>query len=138
VGIGENGHLAFNDPPADFDTEDPYIIVKLDEACKKQQMGEGWFKSITEVPDYAISMSIKQILRSKNIICSVPDSRKALAIKNTLERPVNNLYPGEYLAVASQLLLLFGQCLCGAYFASNLCERKCPVKQYQLPLKQVH
>ena len=97
VGIGENGHLAFNDPPADFDTEDPYIIVKLDEACKKQQMGEGWFKSITEVPEYAISMSIKQILRSKNIICSVPDSRKALAIKNTLERPVNNLYPASIL-----------------------------------------
>src|SRR4026207_337452 len=97
VGIGENGHLAFNDPPADFDTEEPYIIVKLDEACKKQQMGEGWFKSITEVPEYAISMSIKQILRSKNIICSVPDSRKALAIKNTLERPVNNLYPASIL-----------------------------------------
>ena len=97
VGIGENGHLAFNDPPADFDTEDPYIIVKLDDACKKQQMGEGWFKSVEEVPGYAISMSIKQILRSKNIICSVPDSRKAIAVKNTLEQPVSNLYPASIL-----------------------------------------
>jgi len=97
VGIGENGHLAFNDPPADFNTEEPYIIVKLDDACKKQQMGEGWFKSVEEVPGYAISMSIKQILRSKNIICSVPDSRKAIAVKNTLEQPVSNLYPASIL-----------------------------------------
>ena len=97
VGIGENGHLAFNDPPADFDTEEPYILVKLDEACKKQQMGEGWFNSIEEVPGFAISMSIKQILRSKNIICSVPDSRKATAVKNTLEQPVSNLYPASIL-----------------------------------------
>ena len=97
VGIGENGHLAFNDPPADFDTEQPYIIVELDEACKKQQMGEGWFKSVEEVPGYAISMSIKQILRSKYIICSVPDSRKAIAVKNTLEQPVSNLYPSSIL-----------------------------------------
>ena len=97
VGIGENGHLAFNDPPADFETEQPYIIVELDEACRKQQMGEGWFKSIEEVPRYAISMSIKQILRSKHIICSVPDSRKAMAVKNTLEQPVSNLYPASIL-----------------------------------------
>jgi len=97
VGIGENGHLAFNDPPADFNTEEPYIVVKLDEACKKQQMGEGWFKSIEEVPGFAISMSIKQILKSKNIICSVPDSRKAIAVKNMLEQPVNNLYPSSVL-----------------------------------------
>jgi glucosamine-6-phosphate deaminase len=97
VGIGENGHLAFNDPPADFDTEEPCIIVKLDEACKKQQMGEGWFKSIEEVPGHAISMSVKQILKSKYIICSVPDSRKAIAVKNTLEQPVSNLYPSSVL-----------------------------------------
>src|SRR3954462_7117833 len=79
VGIGENGHLAFNDPPADFETEEPYIIVELDELCRKQQFGEGWFKSLEEVPDTAISMSIKQILKSTHIICSVPDGRKALA-----------------------------------------------------------
>ena len=97
VGIGENGHLAFNDPPADFETNEPYIVVELDEACKKQQMGEGWFKSIEEVPRKAISMSIKQILRSKHIICSVPEKRKALAVKNTLEQQVSNLYPSTIL-----------------------------------------
>ena len=105
VGIGENGHLAFNDPPADFDIEQPYIVVALDEACKRQQMGEGWFKSMAEVPGYAISMSIKQILRSKCIICSVPDSRKAVAVKNTLQQPVSNLYP-------SSILQLHPDCYC--------------------------
>lgn len=81
VGIGENGHLAFNDPPADFQTEQPYLVVELDEACRKQQMGEGWFSSIEEVPVRAISMSVKQIMKSKHIICSVPDERKAMAVK---------------------------------------------------------
>jgi len=97
IGIGENGHIAFNDPPANFETEEPYIIVNLDEACRKQQMGEGWFNSFNEVPLRAISMSVKQIMRSKNIICSVPDSRKAVAIKNTLEKLVSNLYPASIL-----------------------------------------
>ena len=90
IGIGENGHLAFNDPPADFETDQPYIVVTLDEACRKQQMGEGWFVSAEEVPRSAISMSVKQILKSKHIICSVPDSRKAIAVKSTLEQPVSN------------------------------------------------
>jgi glucosamine-6-phosphate deaminase len=97
IGIGENGHLAFNDPPADFETEQPYIIVELNEACRKQQMGEGWFKSVEEVPSHAISMSVKQIMRSRQIICSVPDSRKAMAVKNSLEQPVSNLYPASIL-----------------------------------------
>jgi len=97
VGIGENGHLAFNDPPADFETEQPYIIVQLDEPCRKQQLGEGWFKTLEEVPPYAISMSVKQIMRSNHIICSVPDSRKAMAVKNSLEQPVSNLYPATIL-----------------------------------------
>ena len=97
IGIGENGHLAFNDPPADFETEAPYIVVRLDEACKRQQLGEGWFKIINEVPDLAISMSVKQILKSKHIICSVPDSRKALAVKNTLENDVSNIFPASIL-----------------------------------------
>jgi glucosamine-6-phosphate deaminase len=97
IGIGENGHLAFNDPPADFETERPYIIVELNEACKKQQMGEGWFESVEDVPGHAISMSVKQIMRSKQIICSVPDSRKAIAVKNSLEQPVSNLYPASIL-----------------------------------------
>jgi glucosamine-6-phosphate deaminase len=97
VGIGENGHLAFNDPPADFDTEEPYIIVDLDEACRKQQYGEGWFKTVGDVPRQAISMSIRQILKSKQIICSVPDERKAKAVKNSVEQPVSNLFPASIL-----------------------------------------
>ncbi|MDX1640935.1 MAG: glucosamine-6-phosphate deaminase [Balneolaceae bacterium] len=97
VGIGENGHLAFNDPPADFETETPYIVVELDEACRRQQMGEGWFDSIEEVPKRAISMSIKQIMKSKSIICSVPDERKAEAVKNCLEGEVTNMNPASVL-----------------------------------------
>ncbi len=97
IGIGENGHLAFNDPPADFETEAPYIVVELDEACRKQQLGEGWFKSLDDVPRKAISMSVKQILKSKNIICSVPDLRKAIAVRNCIEHPVNNLFPATAL-----------------------------------------
>jgi glucosamine-6-phosphate deaminase len=97
VGIGENGHLAFNDPPADFETTDPYIVVNLDAACRAQQFGEGWFKSIDEVPLQAISMSVQQILKSKHIICSVPDERKAVAVKNCIEHPVSNLYPASVL-----------------------------------------
>ena len=97
VGIGENGHLAFNDPPADFEIETPYIIVTLDHECRQQQYGEGWFKSIEDVPRQAISMSIKQIMKSKEIICSVPDNRKATAVKNSLEEKVNNLVPASIL-----------------------------------------
>jgi glucosamine-6-phosphate deaminase len=97
VGIGENGHLAFNDPPADFDTEDPYIIVTLDEPCRRQQMNEGWFATPEDVPAQAISMSVKQIMRSVAVICSVPDKRKAAAVKNTVEQPVNNLFPASIL-----------------------------------------
>jgi len=82
VGIGENGHLAFNDPPANFEVEKPYIIVELDAACRRQQLGEGWFKTFEEVPQRAISMSIKQIMKSKSIICTVPDERKAQAVKD--------------------------------------------------------
>jgi glucosamine-6-phosphate deaminase len=82
IGIGENGHLAFNDPPADFDTEKAYLVVKLNDACRKQQLGEGWFKNFDEVPKKAISMSIEQIMKSKNIICTVPDNRKAQAVKD--------------------------------------------------------
>ncbi len=97
VGIGENGHLGFNDPPADFNTEQPFIVVRLDEACRKQQLGEGWFKTLADVPHQAITMSIKQILKSKHIICSVPDSRKAVAVKNSVEGPVSNLNPASIL-----------------------------------------
>lgn len=97
VGIGENGHLAFNDPPADFHTETPYLIVNLDEPCRRQQMGEGWFASLDEVPSRAISMSVQQIMKSKHIICSVPDARKAIAVRDSLENEVSNLFPASIL-----------------------------------------
>ncbi len=97
VGIGENGHLAFNDPPANFETKDPYIVVQLDEACRKQQMGEGWFPSLEDVPQQAISMSIQHIMASKKIICSVPDFRKAEAVKNCLENEVSPWFPASIL-----------------------------------------
>ena len=104
VGIGENGHLAFNDPPADFDTLSPYIVVDLDEKCRLQQFNEGWFPSLSEVPKKAISMSIKQICKSKMIICSVPDSRKAEAVKNTLENKVSNNDPASILQTHAHCL----------------------------------
>lgn len=96
-GIGENGHLAFNDPPADFETTSPYIVVALDEACRNQQFGEGWFPTLDDVPKQAISMSIHQIMQSAHIICSVPDERKAKAVKNSLENEVSPLYPASIL-----------------------------------------
>jgi glucosamine-6-phosphate deaminase len=97
VGIGENGHLAFNDPPADFETEQPYLIVNLDEACRRQQVGEGWFKDMAAVPKQAISMSIRQILKSKKILCIVPDQRKAVAVKATLEGKISPATPASIL-----------------------------------------
>jgi glucosamine-6-phosphate deaminase len=97
VGIGENGHLAFNDPPADFETERAYLVADLDTACRQQQVHEGWFSEVNQVPTQAISMSVKQIMRSKHIICSTPDSRKAMAVKNTVEQQVSNLYPASIL-----------------------------------------
>lgn len=97
VGIGENGHLAFNDPPADFETREPYLVVNLDRACREQQLGEGWFRSIDDVPPQAISMSVSQILKSNRIICSVPDKRKAAAVQCTIEGPVTPNCPASAL-----------------------------------------
>jgi glucosamine-6-phosphate deaminase len=97
VGIGENGHLAFNDPPADFDTESPYIIVELDEACRRQQLGEGWFATLAEVPTRAISMSIRQIMKSGQIICTVPDERKARAVSACFEGKISPMHPASIL-----------------------------------------
>jgi len=98
VGVGENGHLAFNDPPANFKIEDPYIIVNLDEHCRKQQVGEGWFDSIEDVPRQAISMSIKQIMKSKNIICTIPGKRKAQAVKDCFGTDkISPVYPSSIL-----------------------------------------
>ena len=97
IGIGENGHVAFNDPPADFKTSRPYLVVNLDEACRRQQMGEGWFPTLSSVPKQAISMSPKQIMKSAAIVCSVPDQRKAQAVKNALERGVTPQVPASIL-----------------------------------------
>ena len=97
VGIGENGHLAFNDPPADFETEDPYILVELDEACRLQQVGEGWFAGLDAVPTQAISMSIRQIMKAKTIVCTVPDERKAEAVRNCLYGEITPMHPASIL-----------------------------------------
>jgi glucosamine-6-phosphate deaminase len=97
VGIGENGHLAFNDPPADFETDEPYLVVNLDEACRRQQLGEGWFPTLEDVPQQAISMSIRQILKADTILCSVPDARKAEAVRASLKGPVTPKVPASIL-----------------------------------------
>lgn len=95
AGIGENSHLAFNDPPADFETEVPYIVVNLDHACRQQQFGEGWFPTFDDVPKQAVSMSIRQIMKSARLILSVPDKRKAAAVKGTVEGPVTPTCPAS-------------------------------------------
>lgn len=105
AGIGENCHLAFNDPPADFETEEPYLVVTLDDACRQQQFGEGWFPSFDAVPQQAISMSIRQILKSELIVLSVSDSRKAQAAKAALEGPVSNLSPASILQTHPRTVL---------------------------------
>jgi glucosamine-6-phosphate deaminase len=105
VGIGENGHLAFNDPPADFETEEPYIVVELDEACRKQQLGEGWFTSLEDVPRQAISISIQQIMKSQAIICTVPDKRKAKAVRQCLEGEIATYHPASILRKHSRVFM---------------------------------
>src|SRR6266496_4663524 len=97
VGIGENGHLAFNDAPADFEAEEPYLIVELDEACRRQQLGEGWFATLADVPKRAISMSVRQILKANKILCIVPDARKAAAVKACFEGEISPLAPASIL-----------------------------------------
>lgn len=97
VGIGENGHLAFNDPPADFETEEAFIVVNLDQACRLQQVGEGWFKDLSTVPTQAISMSVRQVMKSKEILAVVPDARKAPAIKACFDGEINRMAPSSIL-----------------------------------------
>ena len=97
IGIGENGHLAFNDPPADFETNEPFIVVEMDDACRRQQSGEGWFAKPEDVPRRAISMSIRQILRSDAIICSTPDERKAKAVCAAVQGPITPTVPASIL-----------------------------------------
>lgn len=98
IGIGENGHIAFNDPPADFETKAAYHVVSLDERCRMQQVGEGWFSSLEEVPRQAISATVPQILSCRTIVSIVPHKVKAEAVRNTLEAPaVTNLIPATAL-----------------------------------------
>jgi len=97
VGIGENGHLAFNDPPADFETDEAYIVVELDEACRRQQLGEGWFKSLADVPKRALSMTVRQILKAREIICVVPDARKAQAVAKCMAGEISPMVPASIL-----------------------------------------
>lgn len=97
IGIGENGHLAFNDPPADFTTEEPFIIVTMDEACRRQQMKEGWFDSVEDVPEKAISITINQIMKSRTLVVTCPDRRKAEAVKNAAEGEITNTCPASKL-----------------------------------------
>lgn len=95
AGIGENGHLAFNDPPADFDATDPFIAVDLDEACRRQQMGEGWFATLQDVPTRAISMTVNRMMACRKLILSVPDARKSTAVKAVLEGPITPDVPAS-------------------------------------------
>ncbi|HML47268.1 MAG TPA: glucosamine-6-phosphate deaminase [Clostridia bacterium] len=97
IGIGENAHIAFNDPPADFDTREAYIFVNLDPACKRQQVGEGWFASVEDVPNQAVSMTVHQILQCKRIVSCVPFAVKASAVRDALHAPVSNLVPATVL-----------------------------------------
>lgn len=107
VGIGENGHLAFNDPPANFEAEDPFLVVQLDEACRQQQLKEGWFDSLEEVPRTAISMSIRQILKSGKILCIVPDQRKAAAVRDCLELEISPWRPASSLRLHDKTTFFF-------------------------------
>lgn len=97
IGIGENSHIAFNDPPADFDTKEAYMVVDLDEACKRQQVGEGWFATVDDVPKQAITMTVHQIMQAKTIISCVPHKVKANAIKMTMDNNVTNIVPSTML-----------------------------------------
>lgn len=105
VGIGENAHLAFNDPPADFDTHEPYIVVALDDACRQQQVGEGWFPDLSAVPQQAISMTCRQILAARRILCIVPDARKAAAVKAAVEGPITPDVPASILQTHADVTL---------------------------------
>ena len=97
AGVGDNAHLAFNDPPADFVTDAPYIAVALDETCRRQQAGQGWFAHLDEVPRRAISMSIRQILRSDCLLLTVTGARKAQALRAMVEGPVDPACPASAL-----------------------------------------
>lgn len=109
IGIGENGHIAFNDPPADFDTKEPYIVVELDERCKRQQVNEGWFPTIDDVPKQAITMSVYQIMQCRAIVSCVPYKAKANAVKNTLEKELTNMVPATMLKRHKNIMLFLDE-----------------------------
>lgn len=109
VGVGENGHLAFNDPPADFETEEAYKVVELDQACRRQQLGEGWFRSLEDVPQRAISMTVRQILKAEAILCIVPDARKAQAVATCFGGEVTPLAPSSILRTHPNAVLYLDQ-----------------------------
>jgi len=109
AGIGENGHLAFNDPPADFETTDPYILVNLDEMCRQQQVGEGWFTRIEDVPTTAISMSIRQMMKANELLVIVPDARKALAVKASVEGDITALVPASIIRTHPNVTLFLDE-----------------------------
>lgn len=113
VGIGENGHLAFNDPPADFDTEEAYLVVALDKACRTQQVNEGWFATLADVPTHAISMSIRQIMKSKSIVCTVPDKRKAPAVAAVVNGRVTPNVPASILQRHEDTVLFLDEAAAG-------------------------
>lgn len=125
IGIGENAHIAFNDPPADFDVEDPYIIVKLNDTCKKQQAGEGWFATPDDVPSEAISMSVKQILKCKKIISCVPYAVKANAIKMTIENSTTNMIPATIMKEHPDFTLLLDKDS-ASLINKEMAEKDCP------------
>lgn len=98
VGIGENGHIAFNDPPvADFSDPLPIKVVELDEACRRQQLGEGWFPTFEDVPEEAITLTVPAIMEFKRIISVIPDRRKAEAVRNALQGPIETACPASIL-----------------------------------------
>lgn len=125
IGIGENGHIAFNDPPADFDTTASFHVVKLDAKCRAQQVGEGWFASVEEVPQYAISATVHQIMACRNIVSVVPHAVKAQAIYDTLTAPeITNQIPATILRQHSNWFLYLD-----ADSAAMLPPSFCPEKE---------
>lgn len=106
LGIGENGHIGFNDPPANFETNAPYIVVELEERCRRQQVSEGWFATLEEVPRQAVTMSVRQILKAKNLVCSVPDQRKARAVAMCLYDQISVYAPCTVLRTKKECTLL--------------------------------
>lgn len=119
IGIGENGHIAFNDPPADFETENPYLIVDLDEKCRKQQVGEGWFATLDDVPAQAVSMSVNRIMKCKKIVSVVPHSVKAWAVNAALTREISNTLPATILRTHPDWTLYIDTAAAADYMKAN-------------------